>query len=176
MKDSLNKIRDEVEHCRRCPLYQQARNAVPGEGPKHARLFFIGQAPGAVEDMTGRPFVGRSGKFLESLLNSVGISREEVFLTSVVKHFPPKNRAPKKFEMEACTIYLERQLMLVDPEIVIFLGRAAEALRPVLPLDGRKVLVMVHPSAAQRFPAMRKRMAASFEELRQIVNRKDDAA
>jgi uracil-DNA glycosylase len=132
---------------------------VPGEGPLDARVFFVGQAPGTEEARTGRPFVGRAGRFLDRALEAAGLSRREVFITSVEKHFPPRNRVPTRAEIDACKPLLLEQLARVDPEVVVLLGRVAEAAvaRDAV-LKGRRVLVTVHPAAAMRFPRLRRRL------------------
>ncbi len=119
----LTKLHDLINYCQRCPLFAAATHAVPGEGPVTAKLMFVGEAPGRVEDETGKPFVGRAGKLLTQLLAEIGIKREDVFITSVVKHRPPKNRAPKPAEVRMCKHWLDEQLNLVQPKIIVPLGR-----------------------------------------------------
>lgn len=167
MKDSLKIIANEVSECIKCPLYKHAMHGVPGEGPANAKIFFIGQAPGANEDKTGRPFVGRAGKYLTKMIESIGLKREEVFITSTVKHFPPKNRAPTEQEIHACRPYLLRQLDIIKPEIVVLLGRTAECIKPLL--NSKHIVVTVHPSAAMRFTKMAERMKKDFEKLKQLL-------
>lgn len=113
-----------------CPLARYATQPVAGEGNPDARLFFIGEAPGKQEDLTGRPFVGAAGKILNTLLASIGLRREDVFITSIEKFRPPDNRDPKPKEILACFPYLEQQIDIVDPEFLIPLGR--HALRRIL--------------------------------------------
>ena len=167
MRDSLRIIEEEVIACKNCPLYKGTTHGVPGEGPLNARIFFIGQAPGANEDKTGRPFVGRAGQYLTKMMESIGLKREDVFITSTVKHFPPKNRAPTEIEIHACRPYLLRQLALVKPEIVVLLGKTAECIKPFL--HSKHVLVTVHPSAAMRFTKMAARMKKDFEVLKKLL-------
>jgi len=165
--ESLKIIAEEIAECKKCPLYKQANHGVPGEGPSNARIFFIGQAPGANEDETGRPFIGRSGKYLTKMIESIGLSREKVFITSTVKHFPPKNRAPTEQEVHACRPYLLRQLKIIKPEIVVLLGKTAECIRPYL--EAKHVMATVHPSAAMRFAKMAERMKKDFETLKKLL-------
>ncbi|HWQ96185.1 MAG TPA: type-4 uracil-DNA glycosylase, partial [Candidatus Methylomirabilis sp.] len=113
----------EVQTCKKCRLHEHAKNGVPGEGNPNARIFFIGEAPGAKEDMAGRPFVGQAGKFLDSLLTDVGIERDDVFIGNIVKHRPPNNRKPKPDEIIACTPYLERQIRIIKPKTIVTLGQ-----------------------------------------------------
>lgn len=167
MKDSLTVIADEVFECTKCPLYKHALHSVPGEGPLNAKIFFIGQAPGANEDKIGRPFVGRAGQYLTKMIESIGLKRKDVFITSSVKHFPPKNRAPTEEEINACRPYLLRQLALIKPEIVVLLGKTAECIKPLL--NNKHIIVTVHPSAAMRFTKMAVRMKNDFETLKKLL-------
>ena len=150
-----------------CPLARAKRPPVLGEGPRHARVFLVGQAPGAEESRTGRPFVGRSGQFLDRALAEIGLSRRDVFVTSVEKHFPPRNRPPTREEIEACKPLLLQQLRQIDPTIVVLLGRIpAEALRGEPVLEGRRVLATAHPAAAMRFPWIRRRFQKDLRTLK----------
>ena len=119
----LDEIVREVKVCKKCRLYKTAKNGVPWEGNSDAKIFFIGEAPGNREDITGRPFVGAAGKFLDSLLADIGIRREDIFIGNIVKHRPPGNRKPKPDEIAACTPYLERQIKVVKPKIIVTLGQ-----------------------------------------------------
>lgn len=121
----LDEISAEVKICKKCRLYKFAKNGVPGEGNPDAKIFFVGEAPGAKEDLTGRPFVGTAGKFLDSLLLGIGIKREDVFIGNIVKHRPPENRKPKPDEIAACTPYLERQIKIIKPKVVVTLGQSS---------------------------------------------------
>jgi DNA polymerase len=165
--DSLKIIAQEVNECKKCPLYKRAEHGVPGEGPANAKIFFIGQAPGAQEDKTGQPFVGRSGKFLTKMMEEIGLQRDKVFITSTAKHFPPKNRAPTEKEIHACRPYLLRQLKIIKPEIVVLLGRTAECIKPYL--TAKHVISTVHPSAAMRFMKMKIRMEKDFQQLKRLL-------
>lgn len=169
MVDSIKTIAAEVAVCTDCPLYKGAQHAVPGEGPRKARIFIIGQAPGAQEDATGRPFVGRSGQFLNKLLEGIGVKREDVFITSAVKHFPPKNRPPTIKELKACQKYLIRQLDIVNPQIVVLLGRTAQSILNHPVMADRKVFSTIHPAAALRFEPMRKRIRKDFQVLKRMI-------
>lgn len=123
--DVMEKIEKQVNRCEKCSLYKTANNAVPGEGNVNADIVFIGEAPGAQEDKTGRPFVGRAGKLLESLLNEVNLSREKVWIGNVIKHRPPNNRDPSSVEIAACEPYLTVQLRTIRPKLIVTLGRFA---------------------------------------------------
>jgi uracil-DNA glycosylase len=170
---ALDEIAREIRRSRRCPLASRAGLPVPGEGPADARIFFVGQSPGLEESRTGRPFVGRAGKFLDEALRRAGLSRQEVFMTSVERHFPPGNRQPTRAEIEACKPSLLRQLDVVDPRIVVLLGRVAErALAGEPVLEGRRVLVTAHPAAAMRFPWLRRRFLRDLHQLRRLTRRR----
>lgn len=150
-----------------CPLARRGGRPVLGEGPSDARVFLIGESPGAEERRTGRPFVGRAGKFLDRSLAEAGLSRKDVFVTSVEKYAPPGNRAPTRQEIAACKPLLLRQIRQVDPDIVVLLGRIAEkAVRDEPVLQGRRVLITVHPAAAMRFPWMGRRFRHDLRTLR----------
>ena len=117
--DSLEEIAQLVRRCVDCSLHQGRINAVPGEGPPDADLLFIGEGPGFQEDRQGRPFVGPAGKFLEELLASIGLRREDVFIANMVKCRPPQNRDPLPEETRACNKYLERQIELINPKLIV---------------------------------------------------------
>ncbi len=163
MSRTLRTIAVKIRRCRLCSLYKNARKAVPGEGPANARIFFIGQAPGREEDRTGRPFVGRAGRFLTEQLALLGIDRNKVFITSVVKHFPPANRMPAKDEVNACLPYLLEQIEAVNPKVVVLMGRLAQSIRKDPVLRGRKVVMLPHPSAAMRFPRLKKHFVTNLK-------------
>ncbi len=125
LDDSLSLVAEEVRACKKCPLSLARTNAVPGEGPPDASVVLIGEGPGRNEDLQGRPFVGAAGKQLEALLRDAGLSRGDVYITNVVKCRPPENRRPTGAEADACSAYLERQLRLVRPRLVVLLGDSA---------------------------------------------------
>lgn len=115
----------EIKECKRCDLWKSRKNAVPGEGPLNPTVMLVGEAPGKVEDDKGRPFVGPAGKLLDKLLAISGINRSEVYITNVVKCRPPGNRDPRGNEIVACSPYLERQIFMLKPKIIMALGRHA---------------------------------------------------
>lgn len=121
----MNHLIDEIKDCRRCRLWQKATNPVPGEGSFKARLMLIGEAPGYWEDMKGRPFVGAAGRVLTELLHQINLSRDQVFIGNIVKHRPPNNRAPRVDEVMACAPYLDKQIVIINPQIIVTLGRHA---------------------------------------------------
>ncbi|TAJ44165.1 type-4 uracil-DNA glycosylase [Methanofollis fontis] len=130
----VERLKTEILNCTHCPLSETRTHAVPGEGPKDAEIVFIGEAPGRQEDLQGRPFVGRAGRILDSMLDSAGISREEVFITNVVKCRPPENRDPQNEEIAACRPYLVEQISAIRPRFIVTLGRFA--MRLVLEMFG----------------------------------------
>jgi DNA polymerase len=132
-QDSLERIAAEIRACRRCEIGSTRTQAVPGEGNPHARLVFVGEAPGADEDQQGRPFVGRAGKLLTDIINAMGLRRQDVFITNVIKSRPPENRDPKIEEILNCRPFLKRQLELIRPQVIVALG--AHAARTLLDSD-----------------------------------------
>ena len=129
----LEKIADEVRQCRRCGLAWMRTNAVPGEGNPNAKIAFVGEAPGADEDAQGRPFVGRAGKLLDKIIEACGLKRSDVFIGNILKCRPPANRDPKSEEIFGCLPYLQSQLELINPEIIVALG--AHAVRTLLDVN-----------------------------------------
>lgn len=165
-RDSLEVIAEEVRGCTLCKLSKKRTNAVPGEGSHLAKIMFIGEAPGRNEDEQGRPFVGAAGKLLTEALNEVGLQREDVFITNVVKCRPPDNRVPAPEERNACRPYLDRQIALINPKIICVLGRTAyESLlggKSITANRGRLVkhgkhfyFLTVHPAAVIYNPGLK---------------------
>jgi DNA polymerase len=157
--NSLEEIARRVRACTDCPLSAGRTHAVPGEGPSDAKVMFIGEGPGYHEDQQGRPFVGPAGRFLEALLASIDMRREQVFIANMVKCRPPNNRDPLPAEIAACSKYLDRQVELVDPRLIVTLGRYSlakffpkesigRARGRAREVDGRTVYPMMHPAAA----------------------------
>jgi DNA polymerase len=124
---ALEEIAAEVRVCTRCRLAETRTRAVPGEGHPDTEVVFVGEGPGQTEDQQGRPFVGRAGELLVKLIGTLGWRREEVFITNIVKCRPPANRDPEPDEIAACTPYLQRQLQVLDPAVVVTLGRFSMA-------------------------------------------------
>lgn len=176
----LELVAKEVESCTSCKLHLSRNKAVPGQGPSNAELMFIGEGPGFHENEQGRPFVGAAGRFLEQLLESIGKTREEVFICNVVKCRPPGNRDPQPEEMQACSEYLERQIAAINPKAIITLGRFSMA--RYFPnarisaihgqariINGRLVVPMYHPAAALHQPSLRKVVEADFALLPELI-------
>ena len=126
-QEALDTLAKQISVCTKCELYKGRTVAVPGEGPTHAEIMLIGEGPGASEDKQGRPFVGASGRFLNELLAQAGVTREDVWITNVVKCRPPGNRDPLPEEITACAGYLDRQIALINPKVIITLGRFSMA-------------------------------------------------
>jgi DNA polymerase len=181
---ALAEIAAETEVCTRCPLYKGTLNDVPGAGSPKAEILFIGEGPGANEDKQGLPFVGASGKYLEKLLASIGLTREDVFITNVVKHRPPENRDPMPDEIAACRPYLERQIELIDPLLICTLGRHSMAryfpngkitkIHGVPEFDVttmRAYYPLFHPAAVLRNPGWQEDMAKDFKRIPAILER-----
>jgi uracil-DNA glycosylase len=159
---ALEELNQQIYACRKCRLWQGAKHVVLGEGPSDAKVMFVGQNPGKEEDETGRPFVGRAGKFLTKVLAENGIKREEVFITNIVKHVSPKNRRPFPDEIAACLPYLTTQINFIKPRIIVLLGASAkESPR----LDGIEYFEVIHPSAAMRFINMRDKFNRQIAQL-----------
>jgi uracil-DNA glycosylase len=176
---ALEAIAAEVRACTNCRLHETRTRAVPGEGDPETEVVFVGEGPGFNEDRQGRPFVGRAGDLLVKLLASVGWRREDVFITNVVKCRPPENRDPQPDEIAACAPFLRRQLEVLDPAVVVTLGRysmgtfmpgarisaAHGTVRPVDPATGAGsalVFAMYHPAAALRTPAIERESYADI--------------
>ena len=177
-------LRAEVAGCVKCPLHKGRTQTVFGVGNPHAEVMLVGEAPGAEEDRQGEPFVGRAGKLLNAMLAAVGFAREDVFIANILKCRPPKNRDPRPEEVSACGPYLQRQIELVQPRIILALGRVAaqnllQVDTPIGRMRGRcyeypepriPVVVTYHPAYLLRSPREKRK---SWQDLRfamQIYN------
>ncbi len=187
--EEMRRIEEEVHRCVRCPLHKTRTNPVPGEGGFRKGILFIGEAPGKNEDLQGRPFVGRAGKLLDELLSSIGLTREDVYITNVLKCRPPNNRDPTPSEISACSPYLERQIVALSPKLIVTLGRFAWAwtcerfgipYRKLSDARGKlyisstllgtiRVFPTFHPAAALRRKELVDVMREDFQEIRRIV-------
>jgi len=127
MNQNLEKIRQQVIECKNCELYKTRTNSVPGKGNYNADVMFVGEAPGRNEDLKGEPFVGVAGKKLTLVLEEIGISRDEVYITNTVKCRPPGNRIPSKTEKEKCQDYIAKEIKIIKPKIICVLGNTAFA-------------------------------------------------
>ena len=171
---------EEITSCTLCSLSEKRTNAVPGEGSLTADIFFIGEGPGFYEDRDGRPFVGPAGKFLDELLASIGLRRQDVYITNMVKCRPPNNRDPLPGEIQACQPYLDRQLDLISPKLVVTLGRYSfnklfpgESISKARgkPRRWKNITVypMYHPAAALHNPALRPVIESDVGRLPSLV-------
>jgi uracil-DNA glycosylase len=167
---SLRKLAEAEQACTRCPLYKDATQAVPGEGPSEAHFMLVGEQPGDKEDLAGKPFVGPAGRVLDAALKDAGIAREDTYVTNAVKHFKHEMRGkrrlhkrPNNYEIERCKIWLDHERNLVKPSTIVALGvTAARSLtgktvtisklrqKPLELADGTTLVVTVHPSALLR--------------------------
>jgi len=180
----LEKIAGRVKKCTRCSLYKQANNPVPGEGNANAKIMFIGEGPGYHEDRLGRPFVGQAGKLLDQLLLSIKVGRKDVFIGNMVKHRPPGNRDPLPSEIAACEPFLEEQIKIIDPKIIVTLGRFS--MNKFLPgeyisrihgqarfidFTGKKriLIPMYHPAAALRNGRIMKEIKEDFQKIPELL-------
>ncbi len=176
----LKEIEKSIKSCTKCRLYKTATNAVPGEGNPNSQLVFIGEAPGETEDQTGRPFVGRAGRLLETLLAKIGYKREDVWIGNIIKHRPPQNRDPLPDEILACQPYLAEQLKIMSPKLIVTLGRFALS---HFYSDGKisrdkgnliqtakfSVFPVYHPAAALRSPQMYKDLENDFLKIPAVL-------
>lgn len=142
----LEQISAEVRACTKCALSRGRQNAVPGEGPEDSYIMFVGEAPGVQEDIQGRPFVGPAGQLLDQLLTEAGLSREEVYITNIIKCRPPGNRDPLPSEIEACNDYLIGQIAAIQPRVICTLG--SPALRTLV--DPKASISKVHGTSVRR--------------------------
>jgi DNA polymerase len=179
-EQALESIHTQIWTCTRCPLHVGRTHAVPGDGPADATLMFIGEAPGFHEDQQGIPFVGAAGKFLNELLQKAGIDRGVVYITNVIKCRPPGNREPLIEEVAVCTPYLDQQIDIINPQVIITLGR--HSMNRAFPdekisivhgqprkVNDRVYFPMYHPAAALHQPSLRSTVEADFDRLRALL-------
>jgi DNA polymerase len=181
----LEAAHSEVRACRLCPLSQTRKLAVPGDGPANAEVMFIGEAPGYWENERGLPYVGQAGQMLEDLLKGIGMSRSDVFIANVLKCRPPNNRDPLPEEVSACRPYLDRQLAIINPIVVVTLGRHSSARffppkamrdmhgKPVKVggVGGMTVMPTYHPAAILRSPGLRKVVDEDFRQIATLLEK-----
>jgi DNA polymerase len=191
----MEKIANEVRVCVKCPLSKGRRNAVPGEGNINAIIMFVGEAPGYWEDVKGLPFVGPAGKVLNGLMTKIGLQRESVFITNVVKCRPPENRDPMPLEIKMCTsLYLNQQIELIQPKVIVTLGKHStsyifsktglETVESITKLRGRVyqttfqnipvlVVPMYHPAAVLHNPMYQDKLERDFQLLRDELKKRE---
>ena len=187
-EETLKLVAEEVSKCSLCELYHSRKLAVPGEGPGNSDIMFIGEGPGFHENEQGRPFVGAAGKFLEELLASIDLSREQVYITNVVKCRPPGNRDPQPIEVETCTTtFLDRQIQAINPKVIVTLGRFSMSLfftnakisqvhGQSMRIKGRLVVPMYHPAAALHQGSLRPVIKDDFAKLPQLIANAEEPA
>jgi len=176
----LDKLSELISVCKRCSLYKSKTKDVPGVGNPNAKVLFIGEAPGKDEDQKGEPFVGAAGKFLTEMIIEQGWRREDVYIANVLKHRPPENRDPAAEEIEACWPFLARQISLLKPKLIVFLGRHAmqrffpslaiskvhgKAFRKVWEGKPQVFLALYHPAAALYNGSMREVLKEDFNKI-----------
>ena len=177
---ALTELYDKIAVCPDCDLGRSRNRAVPGEGPEDAEIMFVGEAPGFYEDQQGRPFVGAAGRLLEELLTSIGLRRDQVYIGNVIKCRPPDNRDPLPKEIEACRKWLECQVELIKPRVIVPLGRFSlawfspndsigRAHGQARYRDGIYYLPMYHPAAALHAANMRRAVEEDFQKLPAVL-------
>lgn len=184
---TMAQIANEVAICQRCLLHHSRKLSVPGEGPVNAEIMFIGEGPGFHENEQGRPFVGAAGKYLEELLEKIKFRREDVFIGNVVKCRPPNNRDPLPDELTACSDYLERQIQVISPKVIVTLGRYSMA--RFLPnakisdvhgqsyrIKGHLVVPMFHPAAALHQPSLKISIERDFSNLPGLISKASETS
>ena len=183
MKTSWQSLYDEIFACEKCELCRRIHNKVPGQGDIHARLMFIGEGPGADEDMQGLAFVGAAGQLLTKMIAAMGMTREEVYICNIVKCRPPQNRTPFPEEAAACLPYLREQVALVRPQVIVLLGATAAKtlLRPDFritrehgqwfDIESARAIAIYHPSALLRDITKRPETFADLRSLRSEAQR-----
>jgi len=181
---SLEAIREDLGDCTRCRLHEQRKTIVFGEGNPQARLVFVGEGPGAEEDATGRPFVGRAGQLLDKIIAAIGLAREDVYIANIVKCRPPGNRTPERDEVETCEPFLFRQLAFIRPEVIVALGSPAFQclLRTKEPItrargewrdwNGMKLMPTFHPAFLLRSPDKKREVWEDMKKVRDYLKLK----
>ncbi len=173
-------ISDLISNCTNCSLHKTRNNTVPGSGNSKAEIFLIGEAPGANEDIEGIPFIGRAGKVLDELLNHINLSRNDIFITNMIKCRPPKNRDPFKEEIFECSQFIDMQIQYINPKVIITLGNFAfQKFFPDKTMSESRgfphkwkhltVFPMYHPAAALYNPNLKTKMFHDFEQIHQIL-------
>jgi len=177
---ALNELNQEIAVCQRCDLYKYRTRAVPGEGAEDAEIMFIGEAPGWHEDQQGRPFVGPAGQYLDSLLAMINLKREQVYITNVVKSRPPGNRDPLPQEITACRQWLDRQIEVICPRLIVTLGRYSMAMffpdKSISKIHGTSqkrdniiYYAMYHPAAALHQQSLRQVIEADMLKIPSLL-------
>ncbi len=180
----LKLLAKEIEGCQKCPLFKTRTNTVPGNGSPESEILFIGEAPGQREDEQGIPFCGAAGKFLDEMLASIGLHRDQIFIANTLKCRPPENRDPEDSEKEACRPYLDRQVEIINPKLIVCLGRHSVASfipgaggisklhgKAVRRPNGQVYLALYHPAAALHNGGLRKTLMEDFSKIPAILHK-----
>lgn len=186
MSDGFSQLVTEITTCTKCDLCRSRTNAVPGEGSITADLMFVGEGPGKNEDEQGRPFCGASGKLLDELLAGIGLARESVYITNIVKCRPPNNRDPFDNEIQSCTPYLDRQVAYIKPLVIATLGRyAMNHFLPGLTISkvhgrpfrrhGQVYIPLYHPAVALYRASMRDELTLDFTAIKKVLTSLENA-
>lgn len=177
-----NSLYSDCMNCEKCRLSATRTNVVFGVGDRESRLLFIGEGPGRDEDLKGEPFVGRAGKLLDDMLSIIGLDRTNIYIANTVKCRPPQNRDPAPDEQEACWPWLEEQIRLIDPALIVCLGRIAamKMIKPDFritkehgqwfPVNGRQMMAIYHPAALLRDPGKRPDTFMDLKEIRRMLD------
>jgi DNA polymerase len=184
---TLSELNQEISVCQHCELAKHRTRAVPGEGAEKAEIMFIGEAPGWHEDQQGRPFVGPAGQFLDQLLASINLKREQVYITNIIKSRPPSNRDPLPSEITACRPWLDRQIEIISPKIIVTLGRYSMAMffpgksisrihGTVQKRDDILYYAMYHPAAALHQQNLRREIEEDMRKIPSLLAEAKDIA
>ncbi|MDP2942787.1 MAG: uracil-DNA glycosylase [Candidatus Omnitrophota bacterium] len=178
----LLSLKNEVLNCKACPLHKTRRNVVFGDGDPHAKLVFVGEAPGYDEDLQGLPFVGQAGKLLTKMIEAMGLSRDSVYICNVLKCRPPENRQPQPEEVVACKGYLLRQIEIISPKVICCLGRHAscallETEDPISKIRGKEIdfkgIVLIptfHPAYLLRNPSSKREVWEDLKRIKKLLS------
>ena len=189
-QELMSKIKESVEKCKKCELSKTRKNPVIGDGSLDSEILFIGEAPGYNEDLQGRPFVGRAGKILDNLLESVGLNRDSVYIANILKCRPPNNRNPQKNEINLCIEYLNKQIEIIQPKIIMPLGSFAcsyifekygikydkiskihgKLFQKNTLLGKLRIIPMYHPAVATYNPNIKNQLIKDFSIIKKIRN------
>ena len=185
----MDELIHQIRECRKCTLWKKAKNPVPGEGDLNTSLMMIGEAPGYHEDIKGQPFVGSAGRVLDELLMSIGIKRNEIFIGNIIKHRPDENRDPNEEEIKACGSYIERQIQIIKPRLIVTLGRHSTKyvmsnvdieFRGISEIRGKvfekhlfgirlKIMPTFHPAATLYNPTYRNFLENDFQMINKLL-------
>ena len=184
---SLQNLKTIIKNCKKCKLHETRINTVFGDGSANAKVMIIGEAPGKDEDISGKPFVGRAGKLLTEILSSINLERKDIFITNTVKCRPPENRNPHDDEIISCSEYLDEQIRLINPKVIVLLGKiAANRIlnidEPISSLRGKKyfikesnipIIVFYHPAYLLRSPLQKSKVWEDLKFMENIITNHD---